>query len=229
VEAIMAITDEGTTDPTHGSFAEGDTLSASALARKKAEALGLPYTPMMRLEDAQAGVRAVDGLGRIGTFLAQTFEEGPGMVKVKVLFEPDSPPAVHPDAGDLEDYRRITSTEASAADMTARAKSVMIGVAPSEDEPLHAPASWHDAPGTEPPYFDAPDWFRNGREAGAWAAALAFTHGRVHVRLPADRVPGATTSLVDAGLVVGRYSGPGDDGGVTLQVVDPSAVTFSPV
>lgn len=74
------------------------------------------------------------------------------------------------------------------------------------------------------PYWEAPEWPRNGREVGAWAAGVLATlepesaggFDTLHVQMRKDHVDGAVTALVDAGARVVRRSQNGRF--VTLEV-----------
>lgn len=74
------------------------------------------------------------------------------------------------------------------------------------------------------PYWEAPEWPRNGREVGAWAAGVLATlepesaggFDTLHVQMRKDHVDGAVTTLVDAGARVVRRSQNGRF--VTLEV-----------
>lgn len=86
-------------------------------------------------------------------------------------------------------------------------------------EPFEQTASseappWHLVAG---PWFTAQRW-RNGREAGAWAAGIC--HGmegqRVHVQFAHDQVDGAATSLISASVTIRPWSA--NDEGQTLEL-----------
>jgi hypothetical protein len=76
------------------------------------------------------------------------------------------------------------------------------------------PPEWNPSEG---PWFAAGAW-RNGREAGAWAAGIC--HGlegqRVHVMFGTDHVDGAVTSLIAAHVTIRPFSG--DDATRTLEL-----------
>lgn len=67
------------------------------------------------------------------------------------------------------------------------------------------PPAWDAGSGL---YFQAAGDWRNGREAGAWAAGIAAASlgQRVHVEFDRDQVDGAVTSLVHAACTVRPYS-----------------------
>lgn len=58
------------------------------------------------------------------------------------------------------------------------------------------------------PYFFAPSWLRNGREAGCWLAGVVsvIPEKCAHVVVADDRVAGAVHAMVEGGLQVRSYS-----------------------
>lgn len=85
--------------------------------------------------------------------------------------------------------------------------------------PIEVPSSFQQRP-----YWEAPEWPRNGREVGAWASGVLATlepesaggSDTLHVQVRRDHVDGAVTALVDSGARVVRRSSNGRF--VTLEV-----------
>lgn len=149
--------------------------------RARAAAANLPFTPDMTLEEAKDGVAAIDGMGCRGVFRSETVDG-----RTRTLFVRDG----------------VTPREAERVDRFVRESVQRIA---SQRMPESGFGNERD----NPIYYYAPTtWPRNGREAGAWIAAHA-THQRFcRVRVLTDHVAGAVTSLVDAGMIVGRHEAP---------------------
>lgn len=75
---------------------------------------------------------------------------------------------------------------------------------------LPAPGEW--------PFFRAPAWLRNGREAGAWAVGCidCIPEKCAHVQVPTDYVAGATHALIEGSMMVRSHSF--GDATTTLEV-----------
>jgi hypothetical protein len=81
---------------------------------------------------------------------------------------------------------------------------------------MDEPAQWSPYNG---PVYPAIGW-RNGREAGAYAAGVAQGRAgeRMHILIEPHHVDGAATSLVHAGATVRPYSTKDDSGLVEVEV-----------
>lgn len=154
--------------------------------RTKAHQLGLPYTPDMKMSEVEDGMRAVDGMARVGAFHRQPGKHGDGEEYERMLFVPD---AVTPE-----------QARAAADEARERTRERVGGIAPfgnARDNPIY--------------YYAPTTWTRNGRETGAWIAGLATRQQFCRVKLLTEHVDGAVTSLVAAGMLVGRHGRPKTD------------------
>lgn len=210
-------------------------------ARRKAQFLGVPFTPDMTITDAKDGTRAVDGLGRVGTFRSQTHASSG---KSLLLFRTDEPDSSIPEA-----LRAPKPSEAAlewplVVSLSALERAWVLISSASDwdlDRPNWREAArvwcdevWHparkqsrdaDRADAEPDLYSAPAWLRNGRESGAWAAGIAMERGRVLVEVEPDHVDGAVTSLVAAGMMVARRGEDGETGRVRLEIQSPEDLT----
>lgn len=213
-------------------------------ARTKAHQLGLPFTPDLQDGDIVDGMRVVNALGQVGAYRLQERAAGEEDGRSVFRFEPEA---------STSDLRSVSESAVLSA-LAALTRAVIGPEPPSEQDALEAIEKAYDelraqlCPGLpprnafgndpeSPVYYYAPTtWTRNGREAGAWAAGLATRQRFSRIIVLYEHVDGAVTSLVQAGMIVGRESGirhvPAEDqegnvSVVTLAVECPAGLAWS--
>lgn len=100
----------------------------------------------------------------------------------------------------------------NAQTSSSAAPGVITTVEFSEPEPIKLPefGAW--------PTFDAYNWMRNGREAGAYFAGViaCIPEKCAHVRVQDDWVAGATHAMIEGGLMIRAHAW--REGHTTLEV-----------
>lgn len=183
-------------------------------ARTKAHTLGLPFSPELTLEEVRDGVRAVDALGRVGVYREQ---DRTADGQQRFLFVPE----------ETAEQLQRTMQGAITGALAALTRHSLLEAGGHNEQDAHdaiekaydelrsklcpslPPRGAFGNDAGNPIYYYAPaTWPRNGRETGAWIAGMASRQRFCRVRLLSDHVDGAVTSLVQAGMVVGQFTGP---------------------